>query len=55
MIKDVGLVVNDAKRVGIPLVVATAAYQYYLAALAMGLEYNGTEDLIKVLERMTDT
>ncbi len=53
MVKDVGLVVSDAKRVGIPLVVASAAYQYFLAARAQGLDKNGTEQLIKVLERIT--
>lgn len=54
MIKDVGLVVNDGKRTGIPLIVASAAYQYFLSAGAQGLQKNGTEDLIKVLERMTN-
>jgi 3-hydroxyisobutyrate dehydrogenase-like beta-hydroxyacid dehydrogenase len=54
MIKDVGLVVNDARETGIPLFVVNAAYQYFLAAKAQGLEYNGTEDLIKVLEKMSN-
>ena len=53
MIKDVGLVVNDARRVKTPLLVVNAAYQYYLSALSLGLENADTSDLIKVLEKMT--
>jgi 2-hydroxy-3-oxopropionate reductase len=53
MIKDVGLVVNDARRVNTPLLVVNAAYQYYLSALSLGLENADTSDLIKVLEKMT--
>ena len=53
MIKDVGLVINDARRAKMPLVVASAAYQYFLSALALGMENADTSELIKVVERMT--
>jgi 3-hydroxyisobutyrate dehydrogenase-like beta-hydroxyacid dehydrogenase len=52
MCKDVGLVVNDSRRARVPLLVASAALQYYLAAQSMGLENADSSELIKVLERM---
>jgi 3-hydroxyisobutyrate dehydrogenase len=54
MCKDMGLVINDSRRVQAPLMVAGAASQYFLAALSMGMENADSSDLIKVLERMTD-
>ena len=53
MCKDIGLVINDGKRVQAPLLVASAAYQYYLAALSLGLENADIHELIKVIEKMT--
>ena len=52
MCKDVGLVMNDARRARVPLVVASAAQQYYLSALALGLENADTAELIKVVDRL---
>jgi len=54
MCKDIGLVINDSRRVRTPLLVASAAYQYFLAALSMGLENADAHELIKVLEKMTN-
>jgi 3-hydroxyisobutyrate dehydrogenase-like beta-hydroxyacid dehydrogenase len=54
MCKDIGLVINDAKRTKTPLLVASAANQYYLAALSLGLENADAHELIKVIEKMTD-
>ena len=54
MCKDIGLVINDARRVRTPLLVASASYQYYLAALSLGLENADAHELIKVIEKMTD-
>jgi len=54
MCKDVGLVINDSRRARVPLVVASAAYQYFLSALALGLENADSSELIRVLERMTE-
>lgn len=51
MCKDIGLVINDSRRVKLPLVLAAAAYQYYLAALSLGLEKAEVHELIKVLEK----
>jgi 3-hydroxyisobutyrate dehydrogenase-like beta-hydroxyacid dehydrogenase len=53
MCKDIGLVINDGRRVQAPLLVASAAYQYYLAALSLGLENADVHELIKVIEKMT--
>jgi 3-hydroxyisobutyrate dehydrogenase-like beta-hydroxyacid dehydrogenase len=53
MCKDIGLVINDGKRVQAPMLVASAAYQYYLAALSLGLENADIHELIKVIEKMT--
>jgi 3-hydroxyisobutyrate dehydrogenase-like beta-hydroxyacid dehydrogenase len=54
MCKDIGLVINDSRRVRTPLIVASAAYQYYLSALSLGMENAEVHELIKVLETMTN-
>jgi 3-hydroxyisobutyrate dehydrogenase-like beta-hydroxyacid dehydrogenase len=54
MCKDIGLVINDSRRVRTPLIVASAAYQYFLAALSLGMENADVHELIKVLEAMTN-
>jgi 3-hydroxyisobutyrate dehydrogenase-like beta-hydroxyacid dehydrogenase len=54
MCKDIGLVINDGRRVRTPLIVASAAYQYFLAALSLGMENAEVHELIKVLETMTN-
>jgi 3-hydroxyisobutyrate dehydrogenase-like beta-hydroxyacid dehydrogenase len=54
MCKDIGLVINDSRRVQAPLIVANAASQYFLAALSLGMENADSSDLIKVLEKITN-
>jgi len=54
MCKDIGLVINDSRRVRTPLIVTSAAYQYFLAALSLGMENAEVHELIKVLETMTN-
>lgn len=53
MCKDMGLVINDSRRVQAPLIVANAASQYFVAALSLGMEDADSSDLIKVLEKIT--
>jgi len=53
LFKDIGLVVNDGRRVQLPLLVATAAYHYFLAAQSLGLENQDSSKLIQVIEKMT--
>ncbi len=54
MCKDIGLVINDSRRVRTPLIVASAAYQYFLGALSLGMENAEVHELIKVLEKWTN-
>ena len=54
MCKDIGLVINDSRRVRTPLIVASATHQYFLGALSLGMENADIHELIKVLERWTD-
>ena len=54
MCKDIGLVINDGRRLRTPLLVASAAKQYYLAALSLGLENAEVHELIQVIEKMTN-
>jgi 3-hydroxyisobutyrate dehydrogenase-like beta-hydroxyacid dehydrogenase len=54
MCKDIGLVINDGRRAQIPLMVASASYQYYLSALSLGMENADAHELIKVIEKMTN-
>jgi len=53
MCKDIGLVMNDSRRLRAPLIVTSAAYQYFVAALSLGMENAEVHELIKVLEIMT--
>jgi 3-hydroxyisobutyrate dehydrogenase len=54
MCKDIGLVINDSRRARTPLIVASAANQYFLSALSLGMENADVHELIKVLEKMTN-
>jgi 3-hydroxyisobutyrate dehydrogenase-like beta-hydroxyacid dehydrogenase len=54
MCKDIGLVMNDSRQLRVPLIVASAAYQYFVAALSLGMENAEVHELIKVLELMTN-
>ncbi len=52
--KDIGIVINTAHNLRIPLYTATSAYQYFMAAISMGLENMDGADTMKVLERITE-
>ena len=54
LFKDINLVMNDSRRVELPLLVATAAYQYFLAAKSLGMENQDSSKLIDVIERFSD-
>jgi len=53
LFKDISLVVNDCKRAELPLLVATAAFHYFLAAQSMGMENQDSSNLIQVIEKMS--
>lgn len=52
--KDIGIVVNTARNLRLPLYTATSAYQYFLAALSQGLENMEGADSMRVIERMSE-
>ena len=53
LFKDISLVVNDSRKVQLPLLVATAAFHYFLAAQSLGLENQDSSKLIQVIEKMS--
>lgn len=52
--KDIGIVINTAHNLRVPLYTATSAYQYFMAAISMGLENMDGADTMRVLERLTE-
>jgi 3-hydroxyisobutyrate dehydrogenase len=54
MCKDSNIVVNAARQMKLPLLVATAANQYFTAGESMGLEAEESSVLMKVVERFSD-
>jgi len=52
--KDIGIVINTAHNLRVPLYTATSAYQYFMAAISMGLENMDGADTMRVLERITE-
>jgi 3-hydroxyisobutyrate dehydrogenase-like beta-hydroxyacid dehydrogenase len=54
MAKDIGIVANTACQLKLPLYVATAAYQYFMAAEALGMQNLEGSDLMRVVERITE-
>ena len=53
-IKDMGIALEEAKRMKISLPGLSLAYQFYIAAEAMGLGKNGTQALSLVLEKLNN-
>jgi len=51
-VKDMGIALDEARRMKLSLPGLALANQFYLAAVAMGLENMGTHSLYKVFERM---
>jgi 3-hydroxyisobutyrate dehydrogenase len=55
LVKDLGMVLGESKRMGIVLPGTTLAYQFYCSMMAHGEEKLGCHALIKVLERLNNT
>jgi 3-hydroxyisobutyrate dehydrogenase len=51
-VKDMGIALEEAKRMNLSLPGLSLAYQFYLSAMAMGLENLGTQGLYKVFETL---
>jgi 3-hydroxyisobutyrate dehydrogenase len=51
-IKDMGIALEEAKRMGISLPGLSLAHQFYLAASACGMDELGTQGLYKLFERL---
>ena len=51
-IKDMGIALDEAKRMDLSLTGLAMAHQFYVAAKALGLGKNGTHALVLVLEKM---
>jgi 3-hydroxyisobutyrate dehydrogenase len=51
-VKDMGIALMEAKRMKLALPGLALANQFYMAAVAEGMETNGTQALYKVLDRM---
>jgi len=52
--KDIDIVINSGRELKIPLLVATAAYQYFLAAESLGFKDEESSELIKVVKRFSE-
>ena len=53
MCKDSNIVVDTGRSMELPLLVAGAANQYFLAAQSLGLENEESSELMKVVERFS--
>jgi len=51
-VKDMGIALQEAKQMNLALPGLALAYQFYISAMAMGLENLGTHGLYKVLAKM---
>jgi 3-hydroxyisobutyrate dehydrogenase len=51
-IKDMGIALEEAKKMNLSLPGLALAHQFYISASAMGLENSGTQALYKVFEKM---
>ncbi len=51
-VKDMGIALQEAKKMKLSLPGLSMAYQFYLSAVAMGLENLGTQGLYKVFEKI---
>jgi 3-hydroxyisobutyrate dehydrogenase len=53
MDKDMGIALDEAKRMNLPLPGLALVYQFYIAATSLGYENLGTQELYKVFQKMT--
>jgi 3-hydroxyisobutyrate dehydrogenase len=51
-VKDMGIALKEAEKMRLSLPGLALAQQFYLAAMSMGLEENGTQALYRVFERL---
>ena len=51
-VKDMGIALQEAKRMNLSLPGLAMAHQFYISAMAIGLENLGTQGLYKVYQRM---
>ncbi|MEX2682680.1 MAG: NAD(P)-dependent oxidoreductase [Candidatus Sigynarchaeota archaeon] len=51
-VKDMGIALQEAKRMNLALPGLALAHQFYISAMAIGLESLGTQGLYKVYQRM---
>lgn len=51
-VKDMGIALQEAKRMNLSLPGLAMAHQFYISAMAVGLENIGTQGLYKVYQRM---
>ncbi len=51
-VKDMGIALQEAKHMNLSLPGLSLAYQFYISAMALGLENLGTQGLYKVLAKM---
>ncbi|HOO44916.1 MAG TPA: NAD-binding protein, partial [Deltaproteobacteria bacterium] len=51
-IKDMGIALDEAKRMNLTLPGLALAHQFYVSAKALGYENLGTQGIYKVFERM---
>ncbi len=51
-VKDMGIALQEAKRMNLSLPGLALAYQFYIAAMAQGLENLGTQGIYKVLAKL---
>lgn len=52
-IKDMGIALEEAKRMNLSLPGLSLAHQFYIAAAGLGFEDDGTQGLYKVLEKLS--
>ncbi len=52
-VKDMGIALDEARRMNLPLPGLSLAHQFYLSAMACGMEDRGTQALYRVFERMS--
>ncbi len=53
-VKDMGIALKEAERMRLSLPGLAMAHQFYVAAMAIGLENNGTHGLYKLFERINN-
>jgi len=51
-VKDMSIALEEARKMNLSLPGLSLAYQFYIAAMAMGLENSGTQGLYLVLEKL---